>query len=53
MLWELHGFCTIIGSQFVRYEAVLQIADDAALRLPQTSVNGSMHVSVQAAAGPA
>ncbi len=39
--------------QLAKYEAALPIADGSALRLPQTSVNGSMHVSVQAAAGPA
>ena len=48
-------FCSMwtIVIQLAKYEAALPIADGSALRLPQTSVNGSMHVSVQAAAGPA
>jgi len=40
-----------IVAQFAKFEAALPIADDAALRLPPTSVNGSLHVSVQGAAG--
>ena len=52
MLWELHGAVSVqCVTQFAKYEAALPIADGAALRLPQTSMNGSMHVSVQAAAG--
>ncbi len=45
--------CTMwtIVAQFAKFEAALPIADDAALRLPPTSVNGSLHVSVQGAAG--
>ena len=49
------GLCSMwtIVTQLAKFEATLPSAVDVALKLLQTSINGSMHVSLQAAAGPA
>ena len=49
------GLCSTwtIVTQLAKFEATLPSAVDAALKLLQTNINGSMRVSLQAAASPA